>query len=90
MWPNPQSFTEEILNGKLHFLCSKTTKQDFLTHFTLIFPFYIPWKCYKTAGHVDHCTKMFPSDLVRFIEEILNRKTSFFFALWYDVIVNSK
>ena len=28
MWPNPQStadlvtFTEEILNGKLHFLCS--------------------------------------------------------------------
>ena len=30
MWPNPQetadlvTFTEEILNGKLHFLCSKT------------------------------------------------------------------
>ena len=25
MWPNPQetvTFTEEILNGKLHFLCS--------------------------------------------------------------------
>ena len=22
MWPNPQSFTEEILNWKLHFLCS--------------------------------------------------------------------
>ena len=31
MWPNPQfpadlvTFTEEILNGKLHFLCSKKT-----------------------------------------------------------------
>ena len=30
MWPNPQkaadlvTFTEEILNGKLHFLCSET------------------------------------------------------------------
>ena len=30
MWPDPQSpvdlvtFTEEILNGKLHFLCSET------------------------------------------------------------------
>ena len=32
MWPNPQetadlvTFTEEILNGKLHFLCSDTSK----------------------------------------------------------------
>ena len=32
MWPNPQfpadlvTFTEEILNGKLHFLCSKRQK----------------------------------------------------------------
>ena len=32
MWPNPQdtadlvTFTEEILNGKLHFLCSGTGK----------------------------------------------------------------
>ena len=32
MWPNPQEvadlviFTEEILNGKLHFLCSATVK----------------------------------------------------------------
>ena len=32
MWPNPQetgdlvTFTEEILNGKLHFLCSVTAK----------------------------------------------------------------
>ena len=34
MWPNPQetadlvTFTEEILNGKLHFLCSKTWTLD--------------------------------------------------------------
>ena len=33
MWPNPQEtadllkFTEEILNGKLHFLCSVTEKR---------------------------------------------------------------
>ena len=32
MWPNPQfttdllTFTEEILNGKLHFMCSVTNK----------------------------------------------------------------
>ena len=32
MWPNPQfpadlvTFTEEILNGKLHFLCSENSK----------------------------------------------------------------
>ena len=37
MWQNPQEsadllFTEEILNGKLHFLCSvKTNKQFFLS-----------------------------------------------------------
>ena len=35
MWPNPQetvdlvTFTEEIFNGKLHFLCS--VKKSFLT-----------------------------------------------------------
>ena len=34
MWPNPQetadlaSFTEEILNGKLHFLCSIAKSGD--------------------------------------------------------------
>ena len=34
MWPNPQenanlvTFTEEILNGKLHFLCSIGTEMD--------------------------------------------------------------
>ena len=33
MWPNPQetaylvTFTEEILNGKLHFLCSVNDKK---------------------------------------------------------------
>ena len=34
MWPNPQfpsdlvTFTEEILNGKLHFLCSDPSRPD--------------------------------------------------------------
>ena len=34
MWPNPQetaelvTFTEEILNGKLHFLCSGISALD--------------------------------------------------------------
>ena len=36
MWPNPQfpadlvTFTEEILNGKIHFLCSALTKKSFV------------------------------------------------------------
>ena len=34
MWPNPQetvdlvTFTEEIINGKLHFLCSVFERED--------------------------------------------------------------
>ena len=43
MWPNPQfpadlvTFTEEILNGKLHLLCSETCKvrfEDFYENFS--------------------------------------------------------
>ena len=40
MWPNPQettdlvTFTEEILNGKLYFLCSETSSTN--TVFLLI------------------------------------------------------
>ena len=39
MWPNPQfpvdlvKFTEEILNGKLHFLCSVTPLFDVMANF---------------------------------------------------------
>ena len=39
MWPNPQetmdlvTFTEKILNGKLHFLCSVSTMGTFLDYF---------------------------------------------------------
>ena len=34
MWPNPQfsvelvTFTEEVLNGKLHFLCSESRNKE--------------------------------------------------------------
>ena len=35
MWPNPQE-TEEILNGKLHFLCSVKIIVDRLDQFTII------------------------------------------------------
>ena len=38
MWPDPQktadlvTFTEEILNGKIHFLCSDSFKINFILH----------------------------------------------------------
>ena len=44
MWPNPQEtadlviFTEEILNGKLHFLCSAEKLEIWLTK-----SFYLTW-----------------------------------------------
>ena len=40
MWPNPQktadlvTFTEEILNGKLHFLCSHTLDNQWLHQYS--------------------------------------------------------
>ena len=48
MWPNQQfpadlvTLTEEILNGKLHFLCG--AGKEFLTHFMPVVSFYTPWK----------------------------------------------
>ena len=46
MWPNPDlvTFTEEILNGKLHFLCSvltdlyKNSLVDFYFSFLALLP----------------------------------------------------
>ena len=50
MWPNPQlpadlvTFTEEILNGKLHFLCSATN--------------YVNKGSFRLASHgQDNCKK---------------------------------
>ena len=46
MWPNPEetadlvTFTEEILNGKLHFLCSVMIKNESLKSNEVI--------CYRT------------------------------------------
>ena len=43
MWPNPQKtadliiVTEEILNGKLHFLCSVWETEDFTKKYTSIY-----------------------------------------------------
>ena len=42
MWPNPQfpgdlvTFTEEILNGKLNFLCSENISHEALASWNLI------------------------------------------------------
>ena len=42
MWPTPQlpadlvTFTEELLTGKLHFLCSETVNHAILENFMLI------------------------------------------------------
>ena len=64
MWPNPQetadlfTFTEEILNGKLYFLCNRLdtdcmiyqgkTSRKWLTDLFLMHPFPTPWKHQKT------------------------------------------
>ena len=51
MWPNPQetadlvTFTEEILNGKLHFLCSEVQEN---THFS---EFYLNSKLYEKISN---------------------------------------
>ena len=53
MWLNLQfpedlvTFTEDILNGKLHFLCSDT---ETLTNFSPMLRLYPPWKWQKTEG----------------------------------------
>ena len=45
MWPNPQettdlvTFTEEILNGKLHLLCSERSKGSLQISFLLLSKF---------------------------------------------------
>ena len=45
MWPNPQktadlvTFTEDILNGKLHFLCSVTDLVTFTDEMLIEFQF---------------------------------------------------
>ena len=44
------TFTEEILNGKLHFLCSVKTKLHQLTYFIPLVSFYAPWKHMKARG----------------------------------------
>ena len=63
MWPNPQetedlvTFTEKILNGKLHFLCSE------IAWFLLVYLVSI-----NTAKHqIEHYTKQF-SVLVIYIQ----------------------
>ena len=49
MWPNPQflpdlvTFTEEILNGKLHFLCSDICKLLYQVRFLTVVPPFGPF-----------------------------------------------
>ena len=62
MWPNPQfpadlvTFTEEILNGIFHFLCSDACRFSFLNYhliyylgFNLFFSTYITFACLGIA-----------------------------------------
>ena len=49
MWPNPQfpadlaTFLEEILNGKLHFLCSKKGYWDSKVYAASVYTFSVAW-----------------------------------------------
>ena len=60
MWPNPQenadllTFTEEILNGKLHFLCSEFFSTDWkVTYYaTLVSVRNIDGIVVKTISHM--------------------------------------
>ena len=53
MWPNPQdttnlvTFTEKILNGKLHFFCSVKVFRTFGAHIT-----WEEWKLLNTDFHI--------------------------------------
>ena len=53
MWPNPQdttnlvTFTEKILNGKLHFFCSVKVFRTFGAHIT-----WEEWKLLNTGFHI--------------------------------------
>ena len=57
MWPNPQetadlvTFTEEIYNGKFHFLCSGNGQEEHYldTEFMISFPFILQAVA-KTSG----------------------------------------
>ena len=63
MWPNPQeitdlvTFTEEILNGKLHFLCSKPWSKLKKINPIKLDVFWIQWKPGKKC--VSKCLSTF-------------------------------
>ena len=56
MWANEWktadlvTFTDEILNGKLDFLCQCSHLCQCFSIFCNMFYFYTPWKCQKTKG----------------------------------------
>ena len=62
MWPNPQfpahlvTFTEEILNGKLHFLCSESNK---IFELTPSAPNPCHYHLYPSSYYVTTITKLF-------------------------------
>ena len=43
------TFTEEIPNRKLHFLCSGSTHKELTAQNTVISPNFMVWKCYGNA-----------------------------------------
>ena len=66
MWPNPQetadlvTFTEEILDGKLHFLCSVKTWSHYLVETLLNFIWYLmKHSILATQGYMVHFSVLF-------------------------------
>ena len=56
MWPNPQetadlvTFTEEILNGKLHFLCSDNINSSIHILHVRLYPRFFNFSISRSAG----------------------------------------
>ena len=84
MWPNPQesadlvTYTGEILNGKLHFLCSAFTKKASKKNFIFCsVTLHKNWSFALTISSVNVSKSAVSLDLVTFTKEILNGKLHF-------------
>ena len=73
MWPNPQfpvdlvTFTEEILNGKLHSLCNVMRRREeawFNNHLLNRFDFAVCWNCLFKCLKYRCCGETYTSNTV--------------------------